>query len=213
MASGTKGRNVRDVISTNGKITVSTLSLNLERVVHARVHKGLTVPYSKPLGSSTHPQTLLINRFIIVLSFTRWLSRIYDEIVCAFLVAVHSLSQDTHLRPFHSLSLRGFEVDRHHHLGGTAILVRDSVYSVSVPLHTTLQAVADRINLGALLRSRCHNLGQVKSSITALYTPVICLLHVKIVLSVPLQVDVRYHTLRVFYFLSVLLSHLHGVST
>jgi hypothetical protein len=69
--------------------------------------------------------------------------------------------QETHLLPFHSLTLRGFEVYSHDSLGkvrangGTAIVVRDCVYSVSVPLHTTLQAVAVCINLGALSFTIC----------------------------------------------------------
>jgi hypothetical protein len=37
-----------------------------------------------------------------------------------------------------------------------AILVRDCVYSISVPLHTTLQAVAARVNLGALPFTICN---------------------------------------------------------
>jgi hypothetical protein len=70
--------------------------------------------------------------------------------------------QETRLRPFHSLTLHGFEVYRHVHLGGEranggpAILVRDCVYSVSVPLHTTLQTVAVRINLAALSFTICN---------------------------------------------------------
>jgi hypothetical protein len=70
--------------------------------------------------------------------------------------------QETHLRPFHSLTLRGFEVHRPDHCGGeranggTAILVRECVYSVSVPLHTILQPVALRITLGALSFTICN---------------------------------------------------------
>jgi exonuclease III len=70
--------------------------------------------------------------------------------------------QETHICPFHSLTLRGFEIYSHDHLGGerandgTAILVLDCVYSVSVPPHTTLQALAVRITLGALSFTICN---------------------------------------------------------
>jgi hypothetical protein len=69
--------------------------------------------------------------------------------------------QETHLRSFPSLTFRGFEIYRHDHIGGeranggTAIFVRDCVYSVSVPLHTTLHAVAVRIYLDALSFTIC----------------------------------------------------------
>jgi hypothetical protein len=60
------------------------------------------------------------------------------------------------------MTRRAFEVYRHDHLGGetanggTAILDRDCVYSVSVPFHTALQAVAVRIKLGALSCTICN---------------------------------------------------------
>jgi hypothetical protein len=60
------------------------------------------------------------------------------------------------------LTLRGFEVYRDYHLGGeranggTAILAPDCVYTVSVPLHNILQAIAVRITLGALSIIICN---------------------------------------------------------
>jgi exonuclease III len=59
--------------------------------------------------------------------------------------------QETHLRPTHTASLRGYASYRYDHLpgeranGGTAIFIRDSVYSCQVQLQSNIQAVAVQI--------------------------------------------------------------------
>lgn len=72
---------------------------------------------------------------------------IYDEepaILCL---------QETHLRPEHSLSIRGYRVHRHDHLagvranGGCAILVKNSIMSSAINIQSTIQNIVIRIHL------------------------------------------------------------------
>jgi exonuclease III len=70
--------------------------------------------------------------------------------------------QETHLRPTHTASLRGYALYRYDHLsgeranGGTAIFNRDSVYSCQVQLQNNIQAVAVQIYTSALTFTICN---------------------------------------------------------
>jgi exonuclease III len=70
--------------------------------------------------------------------------------------------QETHLRPTHTASLRGCASYRYDHLpgeranGGTAIFIRDSVYSCQVQLQRNIQAVAVQIYTTGLTFTICN---------------------------------------------------------
>jgi exonuclease III len=70
--------------------------------------------------------------------------------------------QETHLRPTHTASLRGYALYRYDHLSGerangrTVIFIRDSVYSCQVQLQSNIQAVAVQICTTALTFTICN---------------------------------------------------------
>lgn len=70
--------------------------------------------------------------------------------------------QETHLKPSHSVSLKGYSVNRYDDQsglrakGGTLLFIQSSLYHTTIPLQTDLQAVSTRIIIQNLNLTICN---------------------------------------------------------